>query len=176
MAINLIKERILFMVMNKSNKNKILISVYAFLCALLIVNYFCPFYKIYYYFINGQIIMLEHYKINLPFPQWIFNGNNKYLFVISSDKDSIAEIAIDYRNVEMDYLLKACDQIRQEYKIYKNISGTEYMCDQIDVGLTLYFLSDDKFLFIRAQDYQVSKRNAALYTALFDSIEKNNRE
>jgi hypothetical protein len=153
-------------------KSKMLISVFTFFIILLISNHFYPLFlvNIYYYFTNGQLIALEHYRVNLPFPQWVLNGKNKYLFIVSSDKDNFAEIAIDYRNIGIEYLLNACNHIQKKYKTYKNISGMEYLCDQTELGLTLYFLSDDSFFFLVARNYHANDDNAALYKTLFDSV------
>jgi hypothetical protein len=156
----------------KLSKHKKPLILALIFCVLWIVNLIYPAFlvKAYFYFANGQTITLERYKIRLPFPQWVLVGKNKLVFVVSTDKNIFAEIAIDYRNVEIGYLLNACDQIQKERKIYKNIAGSEYLCYQTDIGVNLYFISDDNFFFLVASDYQDNETNAILYKALFDSI------
>ncbi|MDR0664624.1 MAG: hypothetical protein LBF86_03785 [Helicobacteraceae bacterium] len=155
--------------MKRLSTYKTPLILFLFLSILWIANniYHVLPLKIYYYFVNGQTITLERYKVNLPFPQWVYVGKNELLFVISSDKNNFAEIAIDYRNVDIDHLLTTCDQIQKEQKTYKNISGTEYLCYQADIGVTLYFLSSDNFFFLRTANYQ---NDTLLYKMLFDSI------
>jgi hypothetical protein len=127
--------------------------------------------KIYFYFKNGQQIELEHYQVNLPFPKWMLFGKSDIAYVISADKDNNAEIAIDYCDVEIDYLLKQCAQIQQTNKTYKYMSGTEYIC-KTDSHDILYFLSDDGFFFLRADPYNASYDNSLLYKSLFDTVRK----
>ncbi|MDR2033586.1 MAG: hypothetical protein LBP89_03015 [Helicobacteraceae bacterium] len=158
--------------------NKIVLAFCLLVALLYISNYIFPFLplKVYYYFVNGQTIEIEHYKIDLPFPTWIINGKSKLAFVVSANKDNFAEIAIDYKKIKIDYLLNACDQIKQEYKIYKKIKGMEYLCYQTDIGATLYFLSDDSFFFLRVSDYRESKYKEELYKTLFDSVERKHND
>jgi hypothetical protein len=159
--------------MNFSKIDKVLIAFSILVTLMWIANCFYPFIwvKIYFYFKNGQIVETEHYKVTLPFLQWKFYGKGDIAYIISADKDNIAEIAIDCRNVEIDYLLKQCTEVQQSNKSYQYVSGTEYLCKTNDYN-TLYFLSDDGFFFFRAFPYEVNKKNSALYKALFDTIQK----
>lgn len=132
--------------MNFSKRDKILIIFFILITFMWIANRIYPFLwmKIYFYFKNGQIVKTEHYQINLPFPKWMFYGKGDIAYIVSADKDNIAEIAIDYRDVEIDYLLKQCIEVQQTNKTYKYISGTEYLCKTNNYNI-LYFLSCDGF-------------------------------
>lgn len=130
--------------------------------------------KIYYYLKNGQQMQLEHYQINLPFPEWVWVGQSGITYVLSAgkinDKDIFAEIAIDYRNVQLDYLLKSCDDIFGERKQFNYIQGTMYICRNKENHI-MYFLSDNKYFFLRADPYFPDQDIKNSYINLLNSIE-----
>jgi hypothetical protein len=152
-------------------KHKILTIVFILITIIWACEFFYLPVKTYFYFKNGQIVETEHYKVTLPFPKWIFYGESYIGYIVSADKDNIAEIAIDYRNIEIASLLKQCAEVQQSNKSYQYISGTEYLC-KTGIYNTLYFLSDDGFFFLRAFPYEANKKNLALYKALFDAVQK----
>jgi hypothetical protein len=157
--------------MNLLKRHSILIILFVLIAVMWFGNFFYLIPKIYFYFKNGQQIELEHYQIDLPFPKWILFGKGDISYVVSANKDNIAEIAIDYCDVEIDYLLKQCTEVQQSKKKYKYISGTEYLCktDSYDI---LYFLSDDSFFFLKAEEYHKNDDNIDLYNFLFNSIKR----
>lgn len=154
-------------------QHKGLVAVALFIMVLVIIHKIEPFVfiKLFFYVKNGQTIELDHYKITLPFPEWIYYGKSKFMYVVSSN-DMTAEIAIDYRDVELDFLLNQCASVEQTNKTYNEVSGQEYLCS-IDNTITMFFLSNDNYIFIRTEPYLQDDKNSRLYELLFNSIRKN---
>jgi len=126
--------------------------------------------KIYFYFKNGQTIETEHYKVKLPFPQWVFYGRKDMVYIAIADNNTV-EMFIDYCDIKMDYWLKQCTQIEQTNKTYQYISGTEYLCTAMFETI-LYFLSDDGFFFLSSYRYRTDNNNSVAYKALLDNVQK----
>ncbi|GHV02949.1 hypothetical protein AGMMS50229_00720 [Campylobacterota bacterium] len=132
--------------------------------------------KLFFYAKNGQTIEMEHYKITLPFPEWIYFGENEVKYLVTSN-DLIVEIFTDDRvhDIDLDYLSTHCISLEETDKIYYEISGTEYLCS-IDNAISMFFISDDNYIFIRSTTYLQDEKSAKLYQLLFNSFRKISRQ
>ena len=134
------------------------------------------FIKAFYSVKNGQEIKLEHYTLKLPFPEWILVQKNDVISLVSAGKineqNVFAEIATNYRNVNMEYLLKGCEgDIELLNRTYKYMSGKSYICKDINETDVMYFLSDDNYFFLRVDPYYTDKDITESYDRLLNSVD-----
>jgi hypothetical protein len=170
---------------------KICIILLALSSLISVILHFFGFFfiQVYFYLKNGNIIDLEHYYIELPFPKWIISGSddfgyvasakNNFSYTMSAAKNKSLDIAIS-RNVgqpnDPDYELVStvlCWNAESTMFIDNNgITGIKYLYSNLEGKYVMLFLSDDRLFYLIITSYDPTEENEKYLDLLLNSVRK----
>ncbi|MDR2638786.1 MAG: hypothetical protein LBC09_02990 [Helicobacteraceae bacterium] len=184
-------KRLLEALKKKMMKNKTFIIVVIIIYALTTVHYFYSsfFSQLYFYLKNGNVVDLEYYYIEAPFPKWVISGRDDFGYVMSVKKDfryaiSTAEnesidIAIsrsvgkpndpDFELVSTVLCWKAEEAI---YKSYDGFYGIKRLYSDFKGGYVMLFHSEDFRFYLIITSYKPTEENEKYLDLLLNSVKK----
>jgi hypothetical protein len=128
--------------------------------------------RVFFRFINGQIINSEKYEIKLPFPEWVIVkiNDNKTSYIIASINITI-RMLIKPDNAILNNLFSECSITQETHKNYIDMCAIEYIC-QKENDANIYILLDDQQVLLHEYKIRSKEHRNKDYDALFNSFKK----
>lgn len=156
----------------KNNKKLILF----FLTSYILYKTFIILVLGFYYFKNGNSILINNYKVKFSFLHWAYFGESKIAYVVLgkpiNSNNLIAEFFKDTKKINILKVISNCDSLNKKIYKSKDIKGNIYICKRNKFE-TMYFYSIDKEIFIRANNFNSSNSKIINeYKILLEGISK----
>lgn len=164
-------------------KNKILIIFIVVSYSSVFIDYFYHsfFTRLYYYFKNGNIVDLEYYYIDLPFPKWYILYNTDFGYTVSAKENESIDIAISKSvgqpndpDIELVSTVLCWNPVSKTFESYNEVKGTKYLYSGFEGKYVMLFLSDDSRFYLIITSYDLTEENEKYLDLLLNSIKKKN--